>query len=91
MAEHDVLLRRCPINACGTDANGLVPHFLAEESTEKLRGLSKVTQQGSGGSETRSRLLTPNSLFYSIHIYYETSSDQSREKNILKKPKLVSE
>lgn len=80
VAEHDVLLGRRPVNTYGTDLNGLVPHFIAEESTEKLRGLSKVTQLGSGRSETRSTLPTPNSLFYSIPTYYETLSDQSREK-----------
>lgn len=91
VAEHDVLLRRCTINIYGTDWNSLVPHFIAEKSTEKLRGLSKVTQLGGGRSETRNRLLNPNSLFYSLFIFYETSSDQSREKNILKMTKFVNE
>lgn len=61
VAEHDVLLGRHPINTYGTDLNGLVPYFIAEKSMEKLRGLSKVTQLGSGRSETRSSLPTPNS------------------------------
>ena len=56
------------------------PSFIAEASGEKLRGLSKVTQLGGSRSETRSRLSTPSYLFYSIHIYYETSFDQSRVK-----------
>jgi hypothetical protein len=54
------------------------PSFVAQASGKKLRGLSKVTQLGGSRSETRSRLLTPNYLFFSIHIYYETSFDQSR-------------
>lgn len=54
------------------------PSFIAEASGEKLRGLSKVTQLDDSRSETRSKLSTPNYLFCSIHIYYETSFDQSR-------------
>ena len=50
--------------------NGLDPHFIAEERTEKLRALFKVTQLGSGRSETRSRLPPPNSLFYSILVMF---------------------
>lgn len=56
-----------------------------------MKRLSKVTQLGGGRFETRSRLLTPNSLFYSICIYYETLSDWSRKKKITKKPKSVNE
>lgn len=63
--------------------NGLDPHFIAEKSTEKLRALFKVMQLGGGRSEIRSRLPTPNSLFCSIHVYYETLSDHSRGKNSL--------